>query len=105
GMGHLLLEVSPEQAHERLPLHDAEAGLSLTGIFRLDDRETLGGELGFDAADLRTVPDGRLVRAASRRWGEDSPRHLRGDFAFAVHDARRGTLFCCRDPFGVKPFY
>lgn len=105
GMGHLLLEVSPEQAYERLPIHDAASGLSLTGIFRLDDREALGGELGFDAADLPTIPDGRLVLAAYRRWGEDTPRHLLGDFAFAVHDSRRGTLFCCRDPFGVKPFY
>lgn len=105
GMGHLLLEISPDQAHERLPLYDSVRGLSLTGIFRLDDREALGRTLGFDAADIPAIPDSRLVLAAYRRWGEETPQHLLGDFAFTVYDVRRSMLFCCRDPFGVKPFY
>ena len=32
-------------------------------------------------------------------------QHLRGDFAFAIWDARKKLLFCARDHFGVKPFY
>ena len=27
------------------------------------------------------------------------------DFAFAVHDARDGSLFCARDPLGCRPFH
>jgi asparagine synthase (glutamine-hydrolysing) len=30
---------------------------------------------------------------------------LRGDFSFAIWDARHKHLFCARDHFGIKPFY
>ena len=34
-----------------------------------------------------------------------SPAKLIGDFAFAIWDPERRTLFCARDPMGVRPFY
>jgi asparagine synthase (glutamine-hydrolysing) len=46
-----------------------------------------------------------LIAEAWKRWGEDCPSHLEGDFAFALWDVRTRTLFCARDPFGVKAFY
>src|SRR5207245_10257224 len=49
--------------------------------------------------------DAALILAAYERWGERCPEHLLGDFALAIWDARRATLFCARDHFGVKPFY
>lgn len=59
---------------------------------RLDNPEELG-----------PGTDGERVLRAYRRWGDDCPRHLLGDFAFAIQDGP--TLFCARDPFGVRPFY
>ena len=38
-------------------------------------------------------------------WGADCVQHLRGDFAFAIRDARKKLLFCARNRLGVKPFY
>ena len=79
-----------------------EAGLTLAADARLDDREALRGALGCREAD---VADGELILRAYRRWGRDCPSHLLGDYAFALWDARRHTLFCARDHIGAKPFY
>ena len=49
--------------------------------------------------------DRALIAKAYRRWGADCPRHLLGDYAFAVWDAAKRTLFCARDHAGVRPFY
>ena len=51
------------------------------------------------------APDGELVLAAYAAWGEACVQELRGDFAFAIWDASKRSLFCARDHFGIKPFY
>ncbi len=45
-----------------------------------------------------------MILAAYRKWGDDCPAHLLGEFAFAVWDARKRRLFCCRDQLGIRPF-
>lgn len=47
--------------------------------------------------------DSETILAAYARWGTDCLTHLRGMFAFAIHDGKR--LFAARDRFGIKPFY
>ncbi len=51
------------------------------------------------------MPDSRLILLAYQKWGEATPEHLLGDFAFAIWDARLRRLFCARDIFGVMPFH
>ena len=51
------------------------------------------------------VCDGELILRAWRRWGPGCPNRLLGDYAFALWDARRRTLFCVRDHIGARPFY
>jgi len=62
-------------------------------------REELGAE------NFHTTSDTEVILAAYRRWGRDCLDHLRGMFAFAIWDAKDGSLFCARDRFGMKPFY
>ncbi len=38
-------------------------------------------------------------------WKENMVSKLRGMFSFAIWDKKTKTLFCARDPFGIKPFY
>lgn len=95
------------RVHERAP-RGAEASLSdahgvlLAADVRLHNRAELIRTLGLAA---RAPSDAELVLAAWRRWAEDCPRHLVGEFAFALWDARAGRLFCARDALGVRPFF
>ncbi len=82
-----------------------EPGLAVAADARLDDRDALCGALGVPPAARGGLADGDLILRAWRRWGRDCPSHLLGDYAFAVWDARRRTLFCARDHVGARPFY
>ena len=88
------------------PLHfDHEAGLAAVADVRLDDREGLRGALGLRRCNGAGLADGERVLRALRRWAGDLPKHLFGDYAFALRDARKRVLFCARDPMGVKLCY
>lgn len=67
---------------------------------------TLAAELGrAELPDERSPSDAELILAAYRAWGTACPDRLLGDFAFALWDGAAGTLFCARDPAGVRPLH
>ena len=84
---------------------DARAGLVAFADARIDDREGLTAALGIAPAERRALTDAALILRAFARWGADCPRHLLGDYAFAVWDTRKRVLFCARDHIGARPLY
>jgi asparagine synthase (glutamine-hydrolysing) len=106
GLGHTTLRTTRESQIERQPA-SLDGQLWITADARIDCREELKKKLeqrGRGAAG-RTGTDSDLILRAYAAWGADCVQHLRGDFAFAIWDARKKLLFCARDHFGVKPFY
>jgi asparagine synthase (glutamine-hydrolysing) len=104
-LGHLLLQTTPESAHEKQPLTNEDSALCLTLDGRIDNRTELRSLLDSKGLPLRDDTDAELVLRAYECWGEECPIRLLGDFAFAIWDARHQRLFCARDYVGVKPFY
>lgn len=100
-LGHTLLATTPEALLEGQPFTHPETGCTITADLRLDNRDELRTALGL-AAQKRVIGDAELALHAYLKWGEDCPRHLLGDFAFAIWDPRAGRLFCARDPMGMK---
>ena len=49
--------------------------------------------------------DEEIVLAAYKKWGENCPKYLIGDFSFSIWDKSNHRLICARDHFGVKPLY
>jgi asparagine synthase (glutamine-hydrolysing) len=98
GLGHVHLALAPESHNETMPLYGAETVLVVAA--RLDNREELCDLLEIAASERTGIPDGRLVSCAFHRWGEDSPRHLFGDWSFAAYNSRLRRLFVARDQLG-----
>jgi asparagine synthase (glutamine-hydrolysing) len=106
GLGHTMLRTTRESQIERQPA-SLDGQLWITADARIDCREELEKKLeqhGRGAAGRMATDSGLILRAYAA-WGADCVQYLRGDFAFAIWDARKKLLFCARDHFGVKPFY
>ena len=104
GLGQTLLATTAEAQHERLPREHAESGCVITGDIRLDNRGELLAELGLGQRAAVTG-DAAIVLHAYLAWGEACVEHFLGDFAFAVWDPRRRSLFCARDQLGLRCLY
>ncbi len=100
-----MLRTTREAAGEQQPA-SFEGHYWITADVRLDCREELIAEV--ERAGRKTsrpVSDSELILHAYAAWGTACVQHLRGDFSFAIWNARTKNLFCARDHFGIRPFY
>lgn len=104
-LGHLMLYITPESLHEKLPLSGNNNRLTITADARIDNRDELFNKLDFAGQETHRVPDSLLILKAYEKYGEECVKHLIGDFSFAIWDENEQKLFCARDHTGVKPFF
>ncbi len=101
--------------HRRLAIIDLPGGRQ--PMTTSDDRFTivfngeiynfraLRRELEAHGSIFQTRSDTEVLLEAWAHWGIGALERLRGMFAFAVWDAREGSLVLVRDRLGVKPLY
>ena len=86
-------------------MHNEDRTLSVTfngEIFNyLELRETLQGKGHLFA----TRSDTEVILHAYEQYGEDCVRHFNGQWAFALWDRKRQTLFLSRDRLGIRPLF
>ncbi len=97
-----ILDLSPEGEQ---PMSLSEAGLTVVFNGEIFNYRELRAELQGRGETFRTATDTEVLLRAWGLWGEDALPRLEGMFAFALADARAGTLSLARDPFGIKPLY
>lgn len=103
GMGHLLMEVNPEDAFESQPIRGRRGLMACTA--RLDNRDALLESFSISSSDATEVSDGQLVSLAYDRWGDELCGHLEGDWAVAAWDAKERRLLLARDIWGINSLY
>ena len=103
-LGQCMLRTTPESLEEHQPLTNADESLVLVMDGRVDNWEELRRELLGRGAVLRDRSDAELVLRSYEIWGRDCLKHIDGDFALVIWDARRKEAFCARDRMGSKPF-
>lgn len=102
GLTHRRLAVI-DPAHGQQPMERDGVVLSYNG--ELYNTEELRCRLMALGRTFRTKTDTEVLLEGYLAYGEEVSGYLEGIYAFAVWDSRREALFCCRDRFGVKPFF
>jgi asparagine synthase (glutamine-hydrolysing) len=106
GLGCTQIGEMPGRHDDRMLSQRSGEPWVITFDGRIDNRQELFAILKSHVADIsKPISDDELVLAAYEKWGQDCPKHLIGDFAFAIWDRVNHTLVCVRDHFGVKPLY
>lgn len=89
----------------RQPLCNEDGTIWAAVNGELYEYERHAAELRARGHVLRTRCDSELVVHLYEEHGAGLTAHLRGEFAFVLHDARRGETLLVRDRFGIKPLY
>lgn len=97
--------ITPESREERLPSYHSEWNAAITADAIIDNREELFDKLHVPATARADMTDSLLLLLAYRKWGEQMPEHLVGDFAFLIWDESSRSLFGARDFSGTRTLY
>lgn len=104
-LGQCMLRTTAESLEEVQPLANEDESLLLVMDGWLSNWEELRSDLLTRGARLRTRSDAELVLRAYEAWGEDCPRHIDGEYAFVIWDARRQEAFVTHDHIGLKTLH
>ena len=87
------------------PMYNEDKSLVITFNGEIYNFLELREELVAAGHDFKTRSDTEVLIHGFEEWGEELPKRLRGMYAFVIHNIKDGSLFGCRDIFGIKPFY
>ncbi|WP_316569196.1 lasso peptide isopeptide bond-forming cyclase [Neobacillus sp. YIM B06451] len=97
--------ITPESVGETLPYYDCKAQLTITADAIIDNRYELFEMLNIKPFEQKNITDSQLLLHAYKKWGEECPRFLIGDFAFMIWDKKKQLLFGARDFSGGRTLY
>lgn len=92
-------------AHGKQPITNEDETVTVVFNGEIYNYLELKAELEKQGHTFKTQSDTEILVHGYEAWGKDLPKHLRGMFAFSIHDSKTNTLFIARDQFGIKPLY
>ena len=87
------------------PLYNGDGSVALIFNGEIYNYRELRHQLAARGHRFKTEGDGETIVHLYEEHGADALKHLRGMFALALWDAKRGRLLLARDRFGQKPLY
>ncbi|MET0274575.1 MAG: asparagine synthase (glutamine-hydrolyzing) [Phenylobacterium sp.] len=105
GLGHRRLSFIDLSEGGAQPKLSADGALALTFNGEIYNYQALRAGLQAKGHVFQTESDSEVILHLYAEKGAAMVEDLRGMFAFALWDARRGGLLLARDPYGIKPLY
>ena len=105
GFAHRRLSIIDLSERSAQPMLSADGDLVITFNGEIYNYRALRRALEAEGRSFRTQSDTEVLLHLYAVKGAAMLDDLRGMFAFAIWDAKRGELFAARDRFGIKPFY
>jgi len=97
-----IIDLSPQAAQ---PMRSKNSKASIVYNGELYNFRELRNELINKGYKFKTNCDSEVALVAYEAWGENCLRRFNGMFSFAIWDDSDQSLFCARDPIGIKPFF
>ena len=104
-LGHCRLSIIDLSRAADQPFHSTDGSLSVVFNGEIYNYRALRERLLALGHAFRTAGDTEVLLAAYRQWGTAFLDELEGMFAFALYDARDGSILLARDRMGIKPLY
>ncbi len=105
GIAHRRLSVIDLSTAGHQPMCNEDASIWITCNGEIYNYIELRLELEGLGFVFKTKSDIEVLLKAYECWGMNFLEKLNGMWAFVIYDMRSNILLCCRDRFGVKPFY
>lgn len=104
-LGHRRLKIIDLSSAASQPMSDSETNLAIVYNGEVYNFRELRGDLIAQGVSFHSKSDTEVLLRLYQQYGPSMVRKLNGIFSFAIYDYRKDSLFCARDPLGVKPFY
>ena len=104
GLTHVRLSVVDREGGGQ-PLTNEDGQIVLTSTCEVFNHPELRHELEQRGHVFRTGCHAEVLVHGYEEWGADLLQRLDGQFAFAIYDRNRETVFLARDRFGVRPLF
>lgn len=104
-LGHRRLSILDPSPLGRQPMAAMGGQVQLVFNGEIYNFRPLRDQLKAAGHPFRSNTDSEVLLRGYLQWGQALVDRLVGDFALAIYDARRPSLWLARDRFGVKPLY
>ncbi|MEE9406235.1 MAG: asparagine synthase (glutamine-hydrolyzing), partial [Candidatus Aenigmarchaeota archaeon] len=104
-LGHNRLSIIDLSEKARQPMESEDGSMVMVCNGEIYNFRELRKELEKESHRFSSDSDSEVIVHAYEEWGPKFLDRLRGVFALAVYDRKRGLLVVARDRLGVKPLY
>jgi asparagine synthase (glutamine-hydrolysing) len=104
-LGHRRLSIIDLSPAGQQPFYNEDRTIAVLVNGEIYNYRELRKELLSRGHRFRSDCDIEVIPHLFEEKGVDCAKHLRGMYAAAIYDLKKGTLWLMRDPLGIKPLY